>query len=106
MLAHQDHPIEVTLGKFPEVPTRVDVTRLEINYMSFLQIKSSMGLYEKIRQVNHVICQSRRETAHVWLEAIAGADNPYRLLQVLGWGHRNRDRTSNDRTLKDRTSKA
>jgi hypothetical protein len=48
--------------------------------MSFLQIKSSMGLHEKIWQVKHEICQNRRETAHVRLETKAGADNPYSLL--------------------------
>ncbi len=28
-------------------------------------------------QVRHEICLNRRETAHVRLEAIAGANNPY-----------------------------
>jgi hypothetical protein len=51
-------------------------TRLETS-MSFLQIKSSMGLHEKIQQVKQEIFQSRWETDHVRLEAIAGADNPY-----------------------------
>jgi hypothetical protein len=37
--------------------------------------------------VKNKICQNRRETAHVWLEAIARADNPYSLLQVFGQGH-------------------
>jgi hypothetical protein len=46
-----------------------------------------MGLHEKIRQVRHEICQNRRETAQVRLEAIAGADNPYSLLQVFGRGN-------------------
>jgi uncharacterized membrane protein len=44
--------------------------------MSFLQIKASMGLHEKIWQVRHEICQNRSETAHVRLEAIARVDNP------------------------------
>jgi hypothetical protein len=71
--------MELAKRKFPEVPTGVDVTRQTL--MSFLQIKSSMGLLEKIQQVKHQICQSRIETAHVCLEATAGADNPYSLLQ-------------------------
>jgi hypothetical protein len=33
--------------------------------------------------VRHEICRKRRETALVRLEAIAGADNPYSLLQVV-----------------------
>ncbi len=41
------------------------------------------GLHEKIRQ----ICQNRREIAQVRLVAIAGADNPYNLLQVFGRRH-------------------
>jgi hypothetical protein len=59
-----------------------NITRLE-STMSFLQIRASMSLQEKIRQVRHEICQSRRETAFVRLEAIAGADNPYSLLQIF-----------------------
>jgi hypothetical protein len=62
------------------------MTKLEMS-KSFLQIKASMGLNEKIRQVQHEICQNRRETAQVRLEAIAWADNPYSLLQVFGRGH-------------------
>ncbi len=46
-----------------------------------------VGLPKKIRQVRHEICQNRRKTAEVRLEAIAGADDPYSLLQVLGRGH-------------------
>jgi hypothetical protein len=46
-----------------------------------------MGLHEKIRQVKHEICQNRRETAQVRLDAIAGVDSPYSLLQVFGKGH-------------------
>jgi hypothetical protein len=57
-------------------------TRLETS-MSFLKKESSMRLHEKIHQVKQEICQSRWETAHVHLEAIAGADNPDSLLQVV-----------------------
>jgi hypothetical protein len=78
--------MEVATGRFKEQPAGTDVTKLETS-MSFLQIKASMGLHEKIRQVRHEICQNRRETAQVRLEAIAGADNPYSLLQVFGRGH-------------------
>ncbi len=46
-----------------------------------------MKLHDKIRQVKHEICQSRRDTAYVRLEAIAGADNSYSLLQTFGRGH-------------------
>jgi hypothetical protein len=55
--------------------------------MSFQKIRASMSLQEKIPQVWYEMCQSRRETAFVLLEAIAGADNPYSLLQIFGRGH-------------------
>jgi hypothetical protein len=68
--------MEVATGKFAEQPAGTDVTKLE-TFTSFLKIKASMGLHEKIRLVRHEICQNRRETAQVMLEAIVGADNPY-----------------------------
>jgi hypothetical protein len=76
----------VATGRFKDQPARTDATKLE-TMMSFLQIRASVGLHEKIRQVRHEICQNRRETAQVRLEAIAGADNPYSLLQVFGRVH-------------------
>ncbi len=75
VFTHQDHRMEVAKGRFREQPARTDLTKLETS-MSFLQIKASMGLHEKIWQVRHEICQNRSETAHVRLEAIAGVDNP------------------------------
>jgi hypothetical protein len=78
--------MEVATGRFKDQPAGTDVTKLETT-MSFLQIKASVGLNEKIRQVWHEICQNRRETAQVRLEAITGADNPYSLLEVFGRGH-------------------
>jgi hypothetical protein len=48
MFAHQDHRMEMAIGKFSEQPCAADVTRLEM-FMSFLQIKVSMGLHKKIR---------------------------------------------------------
>ncbi len=86
VFAIQDQRMEVATGMFAEQPARDDIINLEMS-MSFLQINVSMGLHEKIRQVRHEICQNRRETAQVRLEAIAGVDNPYSLLQVFGRGH-------------------
>jgi hypothetical protein len=86
VFAHQNHRMEVATGKFTEQPAGTDVTKLETS-MSFLQIKASMGLHEKIRQVLQKICQNRRETAQVRLEAIAGADNLYSLIHVFGRKH-------------------
>jgi hypothetical protein len=78
--------MEVARGKFSELRTGTDTTKLETS-MSFLQNKSSMGLHEKIQQVKHEMCHNRRDIAHVQLKAIAGAGNPYSLLQVFGQGH-------------------
>ncbi len=33
------------------------------------------------------ICDNRRQIAHVRLESLAGAENPYSLMQVFGRGH-------------------
>ncbi len=63
-----------------------DVTRMESS-MSFFQMGSAISLQEKIRQVRHEICQNRRQTASVRLDAITGADNPSSLIQVFRRGH-------------------
>jgi hypothetical protein len=84
VFVHQDHRMEVTTGKLVKQPAGADVTKLETS-MSFLQIKTSMGLHKKIRQIRHEICQNRREMAQVRLEAIAGADNPYSLHTAGVW---------------------
>jgi hypothetical protein len=55
--------------------------------MSFLQVRASMSMKEKFRQVRGAICVNRREIAHTWLEAIAGADNPYSLITIFGRCH-------------------
>jgi hypothetical protein len=49
----------------------VDLTRLESG-MSFFQVKASMTMKEKLRQVRNVICVNRREIAHTRLKAIIG----------------------------------
>jgi hypothetical protein len=46
-----------------------------------------MSLKERIRQVKAEICDNRRQIAHVRLESLAGAENPYSLMQVFGRGH-------------------
>jgi hypothetical protein len=46
-----------------------------------------MLLKERIRQVKAEICDNRRQIAHVRLESLAGAENPYSLMQVFGRGH-------------------
>jgi hypothetical protein len=46
-----------------------------------------MSMKEKLRQVRGAICVNRREIAHMRLEAIAGADNPYSLITIFGRGY-------------------
>ncbi len=58
--AHQDHRMEVAMGKFVEQQAGADVTKLETS-MSFLQIKASMGLHEKSQQVHHEMLQKSQQ---------------------------------------------
>jgi hypothetical protein len=51
-----------------------------------LQVKSSITIKE-LRQVRSSIYVNRREIAQTWLEAVAGADNPYSLIAIYGRGH-------------------
>ena len=68
------------------VTTEAEFTRLE-SELSFLQVRSTMTLQETIRQVKAEICEDRKQIAHTRLESIAGAENPYSLMQVFGRGH-------------------
>jgi hypothetical protein len=83
---HKDDRMEVAQGQFSNREGEDDITRLESG-MSFLQVRASMSMMEKLRQVRGAICVNRREIAHTRLEAIAGADNPYSLITIFGRGH-------------------
>jgi hypothetical protein len=83
---HKDDWVEVAKGRFTDKGSDVDLTQLESG-MSFPQVKASMTMKEKLRQVRNAICVNRREIAHTRLEAIAGTDNPYSLKTILGRGH-------------------
>jgi hypothetical protein len=83
---HKDDRMEVAQGHFSNREGEGDLTRLESG-MSFLQVRASMSMKEKLRQVRGAICVNRREIAHTRLEAIAGADNPYSLITIFGRGH-------------------
>jgi hypothetical protein len=78
--------MEVAQGRFANKEGDVDLTPLESG-MSFLQVKASMSMKEKLRQVRNAISANRREIAHTRLEAIVGADNPYSLKTIFGRGH-------------------
>jgi hypothetical protein len=77
--------MEVAQGHFNDKEGEGDLTRLESG-MSFMQVRASMSMKVKLRQVRGAICVNRREIAHTRLEAIAGADNPYSLI-IFGRGH-------------------
>jgi hypothetical protein len=78
--------MEVAQGQFTNKEGEGDLTRLELG-MSFFQVRESISMKEKLRQVRGAICMNRREIAHTRLEAIAGADNPYSLITIFGRGH-------------------
>jgi hypothetical protein len=82
----KDDRMEVAQGHFNDKEGEGDLTRLESS-MSFMQVRASMSMKEKLRQVRGAICVNRREIAHTRLEAIAGADNPYSLITIFGRGH-------------------
>jgi hypothetical protein len=42
---------------------------------------------ENLMPVRSAICVNRREIAHMRLEAVAWADNPYSLITKFGRGH-------------------
>jgi hypothetical protein len=70
------HPlsqITVATGKLNMVTTEDELTRLE-SELSFLQVKATITLQERIRQVKAEICKNKRQITHVRLERIAGAD--------------------------------
>ncbi len=86
---HPMEQIKVASGKFNMVTTEAEFTRLE-SELSFLQVRSTMTLQETIRQVKaeiSEICKDRKQIANTRLESIAGAENPYSLMQVFGRGH-------------------
>jgi hypothetical protein len=68
--------LQVVWGKFSTATGEAEVTRLE-SEVSFLQVIATMSLKERLRQVKVEICGNRRQIAHVRLESLAGAENPY-----------------------------
>jgi hypothetical protein len=83
---HKDDRMEVAQGHFNDKEGEGDLTRLESG-MSFMQVRASLSMKEKLRQVRGAICVNQREIAHTRLEAIARADNPYSLITIFGRGH-------------------
>jgi hypothetical protein len=86
IFVHKDDRMEVAQGCFSGKEGETDLTRLESG-MSFMQVRASMSMKEKLRQVRGAICENRQDIARTRLEAIAGADNPYSLISIFGRGH-------------------
>jgi hypothetical protein len=83
---HKDDRMEVAQGHFNDKEGEGNLTRLGSG-MSFMQVRASVSMKEKLRQVRGAICVNRREIAHTRLEVIAGADNPYSLITIFSRGH-------------------
>jgi hypothetical protein len=86
VFVHKDDRMEVAQGHFSGKEGEADLTRLESG-MSFMQVRASVSMKEKLRQVRGAICENRRDIACTRLEAVAGADNPYSLISIFGRGH-------------------
>jgi hypothetical protein len=86
VFVHKDDRMGVAEGRFSDKEGEADLTRLESG-MSFMQVRASMSMKEKLRQVRGAICENRRDIARTRLEAVAGADNPYSLISTFGRGH-------------------
>jgi hypothetical protein len=90
VIIHPDNFTSVATDAFD--PSQVtDYIRLE-SELSFLHVKTtriSLCHRDRLRQVKLVICETRRQVASTRLEAIAGSDNPYSLIEVP-WPPRNK----------------
>jgi hypothetical protein len=80
---HNNDRVEVAQCRFTDKGSDADITMLESG-MSFLQVKASMTMNEKLKQGEECHMFSRREIARRRLKAIAGADNPHSLITIFG----------------------
>jgi hypothetical protein len=69
VFVHKDDQMEVAQGRFFGKEGEVDLTRLESG-MSFMQVRASMSMKEKLRQVRGATCENRRDIARTRLEAV------------------------------------
>ena len=86
LFVHAHPSMSIATGSFHSAPDDADTTRLETE-LSFLQVRNSMQLAQKLRQVGAEICANRREIAQTRLESVAGSANPYSLISTFGHGH-------------------
>jgi hypothetical protein len=64
LFIHKDDQKEVAQGRFNNKEGDGDLTRLE-SRMSFLQVRASMSMKERLRQAQSAICMNRKEIAHM-----------------------------------------
>jgi hypothetical protein len=83
---HGDNRVEVVGGNFTNKRSDVDMTRVE-SVLSYLNIKTSMTMREKLRQVSSTIYVNRIEIAHTRLEAVAEMDYPNSAKAIFGIGY-------------------
>ncbi len=83
---YNDNRVELACGWFTDKSRDIDTIWLKFG-MSFLQVKSSMIMKEKLQQVLIASCVNQRKLAHTQLETVAGAENPYNLITIFGRGH-------------------
>jgi hypothetical protein len=85
VIIHPDNFTSIATDAFD--PSQVtDYIRLE-SELSFLHEKTTLSHRDRLRQVKLAICVTRRQVASTRLEAIAGSDNAYSLIEVFGRGH-------------------
>jgi hypothetical protein len=90
---HPMEQIEVVSGKFKMVTKEAKFTGLE-SKLSFLQVKSTMTLQERIQQVKTRICEDRTQIAHMRLEKLRvqrARVQPYRGVRERAPGHPQRN---------------
>jgi hypothetical protein len=85
VIIHPDNFTSVATDAFDSSQV-TDYIRLE-SELSFLHLKTTLAHRDRLRQVKLAICETRRQVASTRLEAIAGSDNPYSLIEVCGHGH-------------------
>jgi hypothetical protein len=67
VFVHKDDRMEVAQGRFSGKEGEADLTRLESG-MSFMQVRASMSMKEKLKQVRGAICKNRQDIARTRLE--------------------------------------
>jgi hypothetical protein len=77
---YNDDMVEVAVGRLTDKGSNIDVTRLESG-MSFLQVKESTTIWEKLRQAQSDLCVNHQEIAHTsdsWSRQSAQPNHDFR----------------------------